>query len=55
MEDPDVDDRLMLRYIYIYICMKVGNEGVDWLQLAWDVIQWRSVVYVVKNLWRIVE
>jgi len=26
LEDPDVDDRLMLRYIYIhiYVCMKVG-------------------------------
>ena len=23
LEDPDVDDRLMLRYIYIYVCVCV--------------------------------
>jgi hypothetical protein len=42
-------------WVSVCIYMQVGNEGLDWLQLAWDVIQWCTVVNMIKNLWRIFE
>ena len=46
MEDPGVDGRIVLRWIF----RKVGFGGVDWIGLAQDRESWRAVVNAVMNL-----
>lgn len=31
---------------------EMGWKGVDWINLAHDMVQWRAVVNTVMNLWR---
>jgi hypothetical protein len=45
-EDLDVDGRMMSSDF-----RQIGWEGVDWIHLAQDRDQWRTVVNTVMNLW----
>jgi hypothetical protein len=29
----------------------IGWDGTDWMDLAEDMVQWRALVNIVKNLW----
>jgi len=44
--DPDVDGRIILRWIF----RKWGCGGVDWMELAQDTVRWRALVNAVMNL-----
>ena len=47
LEDPGVDGRIILRWIF----MKwVGVGGMDWNDLTQDRDRWRALVYPVMNL-----
>jgi hypothetical protein len=45
MEDPGVDGRIILKWIF----ERLGG-GVDWIDPAQDRNRWRAVVYTVMNL-----
>ena len=45
MEDPDVDGRIILRWIY-----RKGCGDVELIELAQDRDRWRAVVNAVMNL-----
>jgi hypothetical protein len=45
LEDPGVDGRIMLRWIF-----KKWDEGIDWIDLARDLDMWRDIVNEVMNL-----
>jgi len=45
LEDPGVDGRLILRWIF----RKLGG-GMDWIYLAEDRDRWRAVLNEVMNL-----
>ena len=45
MEDPGVDGRIMLRWIF-----KKWDGGMDWIDLAKDWDRWRDTVNALKNL-----
>ena len=46
LEDPDVDGRIILRWIF----RKGDVGGVDWIELAQDRDRWRALVNAVMNL-----
>jgi hypothetical protein len=49
MEDPDVDVRIILRWI-----LKLdgrGGGGVDWIDVCKDRDKWWAVVKAIMNLW----
>jgi len=46
LEDPAVDGRLLLRWIF----RKVGCGGMDWIELAQDRDRWWALVNAVMNL-----
>ena len=48
MEDPDVDGRIILKWIFERLDW---GEGIDWIVLAKDKDGWRSLVNTVMNLW----
>jgi hypothetical protein len=62
LEDPGVDGRIILKWIfeiltlsiynieYIEDFREVGCGGADWVDLAQDRDRWRAVVYTVMNL-----
>jgi hypothetical protein len=45
-EDPDVGGRITFNW-------NLGRRvnGANWIQLAWDRVQWRAFVIMVMNLW----
>jgi hypothetical protein len=43
--DPDVDGRIILRYL-----QEVGCGGMDWIELVQDRDRWRALVNVAMNL-----
>jgi hypothetical protein len=45
LEDPDVDGRIILKFIY-----KKWDGGMDWIDMAQDRDRWRAVVSAVMNL-----
>ena len=45
LEDPDVDGRIILRYL-----QEVGCEGMDWIDVAQDRDRWEALVNAVMNL-----
>jgi len=45
LEDPDVDGRIILRWIY-----RKGCGDVELIELAQDRDRWRAVVNAVMNL-----
>ena len=47
MEVPDVDGRIILRWIFRKC--KVGG-GIDWIDLAQDRNRWRALVNAVMNI-----
>ena len=47
MEDPAVDGRIILRWIFRK--WDVGG-GMDWFELAEDTDRWRAFVNAVMNL-----
>jgi hypothetical protein len=30
---------------------KIGSEGVDWIDLTWNMGQWQDLVNMIMNLW----
>ena len=46
MEDPDVDGRIILKWIF----ERLVGEGIDWIDLAQDRDMWQAVVNAVMNL-----
>jgi hypothetical protein len=47
LEDPGVDGRIVLRWIF----KKWGVGVMDWMEQALDRDRWRAVVNAVMNLW----
>jgi hypothetical protein len=47
LEDEDIDGRIMLTYFKDTVMW----EGVDWIHLAQDRVQWRLLVNTVIVLW----
>jgi hypothetical protein len=45
LEDPDVDGRIILKWIF-----KKWDGGMDWIDLAQDRDRWRAVLSAVMNL-----
>jgi hypothetical protein len=45
LEDPDVDEKVMLKWIF-----KKWNGSMDWIDLAHDRDRWRAIVNAVMNL-----
>ena len=45
MEDPDVDGRIILRWIFRKL-----NGGIDWIDLAQDRDVWRVLVNAIMNI-----
>jgi hypothetical protein len=45
LEDPDIDGRIILRWIF----MK-WNGGMDWIDLAHDRDRWRALMNALMNL-----
>jgi len=43
--DPDVDGRIILRWIF-----RIWEGVVDWMELAQDRDRWRALVNTVRNL-----
>jgi len=43
--DPDVDGRIILRYL-----QEVGCGGMDWIDVAQDRDRWEALVNAVMNL-----
>jgi len=46
LEDPGVDGRIILRYIF----RKWNVESMDWIDLAQDKDKWRALLTAVMNL-----
>ena len=46
MKDPDVDERIILKWIF-----EKWDGGIDWIDLAEDRDRWRAVVNAVMKLW----
>ena len=46
LEDPDVDGRIILRWIF----RKWDVGGMDWIDVAQDRDRWRTLVNAVMNL-----
>ena len=44
-EDPDVDGRMILKYIF-----ETWNGGTDWIDVAQDRERWQAFVNTVMNL-----
>jgi len=44
MEDPGVDGRIILRWIF-----RVGCGGMDWIDLAEDRDRWRALINAEMN------
>jgi hypothetical protein len=45
MGDPDVDGRIILKWIF-----KTWHGNMDWIELAQDRDRWQAVVNAVMNL-----
>ena len=45
LEDPDVDGRIILKWI-----LEKSDGGMDWIDLAQDRDRWRTLVNAVMNL-----
>jgi hypothetical protein len=45
LKDPDVDGRIILKWIFERL-----NGGMDWINLAQDRDRWRVLVNAVMNL-----
>jgi hypothetical protein len=45
LEDPDVDGRIILKWI-----LEMWDGGTDWIDLSQDRDRWRVVFNVVINL-----
>jgi hypothetical protein len=43
LEDPDIDGRIILRWIF-------RSGGMDWIDLALDRDRWHALVNAVMNL-----
>jgi len=41
-----IERRITLKYL-----KETGCEGVDWIHLAQDKLQWQTLVNMVTNLW----
>jgi hypothetical protein len=48
LEDPGVDERIILKWIFK---KWDGGRGVDWIHVAQDSDRWRALVNTVMNLW----
>ena len=46
LEDPDVDERMILKWIF----QDVGWKGMDWIDLAQDRDRWLALVNALMNL-----
>jgi len=46
LEDPDIDGRIILRWIF-----RNFGEGMDWIDLAQDRERWRAFVKEVMIFW----
>jgi len=44
-EDPGIDVRIILKEI-----LKIGQKGVEWIQLAQDRDKWQAVVAMGKKI-----
>jgi hypothetical protein len=44
-EDPDIDGRILLRWIFRKWC-----DGMNWIELAQDMERWQTLVTAVINL-----
>jgi hypothetical protein len=44
----DVGGRIILKWI---LGRKIGWDDVDWIDLAEDGDQWKTLMYMVMNLW----
>ena len=47
LEEPDVDGRIILRWIFRKL---VEGRSMDWIDLAQDRYRWRALVNAVMNL-----
>jgi hypothetical protein len=45
--DPDVDGRIILRWIF----RKWDVWGMNWIEVAQDRYSWRALVNAVMNVW----
>jgi len=45
LEDPGVDGRIILRWIF-----RKWDVGMDWIELAQDRDRWRGLLTAVMNL-----
>jgi hypothetical protein len=45
LEDPGVDGRIILRWIF-----RKWDGGTDWIDMAQDRDRWQALVYPVMNL-----
>jgi hypothetical protein len=39
-----------LMYVCMYVCREIEWDGIDWIDLAQDMDQWRSLVNTPMNL-----
>jgi hypothetical protein len=47
LEDPGVDGRIILKWIFKKL---VGRGDMDWIDMVQDRDRWRGLVIVVMNL-----
>ena len=46
LKDPRLDKRIILKFMF-----KKWDGGMDWINLAQDMVRWQAVVNVVMHLW----